>query len=134
MDLLQTQIESLKSEGVADDEIARLLGVEVAAVKAATGGDVSGREIAEMLGIVKMLARDEGQAGVVRLRAATYIVDEHKGRNDKRVGAADIGNLTIAEMNRMLRQSQQALFEGLTEPAVIREIASAPQVLDVTPK
>lgn len=128
-DLAVEQILALKSEGLADEDIARELGLEVTVVKGVTGSKASEIEVEEMLGIIKGLARDEGTTGFVRLNAAKYIVDEHKGRNDKKSGVVvNLGSLNIAQMNEYLSAARKNAWEGLDAAAPVLEIESAPRI------
>jgi DNA-binding CsgD family transcriptional regulator len=132
-DLVEEQILALRNEGMEEKEIAATLGVDELLVKSVTGSSATEREIREMMAVVRGLARDENAGGFVRLKAATWIVDEHKGRNDKKNGVVvNLGALNLAAMNDLIKRARSEAFAGLEEPAPTLDIESAPQkVIDV---
>ncbi len=118
MDIGSELVALYEISGLAVDEIAGLMEMDVSVVRLALQGgsslyrarvengrecDVSREEAREMMGVVKNLARGAGDAPpAVQLKAAIYAIDEHHGRNDKRVEAKNTANMNFIQINNHL--------------------------------
>jgi hypothetical protein len=115
--LLATAISAMSAEGESAEDIASALGLEEATVRVARGELSDEDMIKRMRSIVVELAEApvEAVGGATKLKAAQWMHDELKGRNDVKAGiTVNIGDLNIAEMNSALRLARQRAFEGLT--------------------
>lgn len=117
-DLTLNQIQALLREGLTADEVAEQLGLEPALVAAlgeksegasrarvTVGADVA----AEMLEGIVDLAR-HAESEIIRMRARQYVVDDFKGRLDKRDAGVNV-NINIAEINDGLKRSRARILD-----------------------
>lgn len=85
-DAFRNQIRALLAQGHGTDVIAEALNVDLTVVQA-VAGELSDGDRADMIGVLKSIAFDRAAPAGARARAATYLIDEHSGRNDKNAGA-----------------------------------------------
>lgn len=115
--LLATAIGAMSAEGESAGDIAAALGLEEATVRVARGELSDADLLKRMRGIVVELAEApvEIVGGATKLKAAQWMYDELKGRNDAKTGLMiSAGDLNIAELNNELRRARARALEGLT--------------------
>ena len=127
-------IAAYENTKMSADEIADSLGMDLLAVKTIlsmesakyrkdTKEDVTEEELDEMFGVVKDIARSgltRVQQPGVALRAATFLINEKKGRNDPRnllKGLVGSG-ITITMINDRLAGMKQAKARTLSLTAL----------------
>jgi hypothetical protein len=143
MTALEIQIVAdYEQNGTSPEVIAADTGFELAAVKATLGqfsakfretekltlGTPAGHtvlvspdELLEFQEIVKHLARC-GETDSIRLKAASRLVDEGKGRLDRKKALSSVKrdvNVNIIQFNESLRAARQKMQEAIVE---IKEI------------
>lgn len=130
-----TQIVSAyEKSGLSPEDIADSLDMDVIAVKTIlslesskyrkdTHEDVSDEETTEMFNIVKDIARStltRVQHPGVALKAATFLIDEKKGRNDPKgfLKAMSRSGISITMINNRLEGMKQAKARTLDQKAI----------------
>ena len=85
-DAFRNQIRSLLAQVHSTTVIAEALSADLTIVQA-VAGELSDGDRADMIGVLKSIAFDRAAPAGARARAATFLIDEHSGRNDKNAGA-----------------------------------------------
>lgn len=136
----ETLITHYEVNGLSVEEIALALEMDEGVVRLALQGgsalykarvesnrelDVSREEAAEMMGIVKNLARGRDDAcAAVRLKAAIYANEEYHGRNDSKSKAGgSTFHTSILTLNQHLQRVRAARGIATGKPAAQESIA-----------
>jgi hypothetical protein len=147
-------VTSYEQLGMTPEQIAEDQSLDVAAIKAILIGQsatyrktVSGGEAEELFNKHDMKAATEvmrncmlAEDGHLAFRAARFVIDEVKGRNDARVSIPIDQTFDALELNRRLLAARQALQKGreqkvLQRPEAQRQLSQSMSVkiIDVEP-
>ena len=102
-DAYKHQIASLISQGHSTHAIAEALECPLEVVRA-VAGECGEAEVADMMGVLKSVAADRASPAAARVKAATYVINEARGRNDRAGAFLDV--VPVVELATRLMASR----------------------------
>jgi len=113
------QIESLIATGYGAEAIAEALEIDPAIVRS-VAGEATAQDAADMMIVLKNIALDRGNNAGVRVKAATYVHEEAKGRNEKKAAHAAASIAPVLELAKQLSE-----LRARTLPAKARRVGGS---------
>jgi hypothetical protein len=113
------QIESLVATGYGAEAIAEALEIDPAIVRS-VAGEATEQDAADMMIVLKNIALDRGNNAGVRVKAATYVHEEAKGRNEKKAATSAAAMMPVLELAKQLSE-----LRARTLPAKARRVGGS---------
>lgn len=113
------QIEALVAFGHGAEAIAEALEIDPAIVRS-VAGTATEQDAADMMIVLKGIAQDKGANAGVRVKAATYVHEEAKGRNEKKAVNGAAAMMPVLELAKQLSE-----LRARTLPAKARRVGGS---------
>ena len=113
------QIEALVALGHGAEAIAEALEIDPAIVRS-VAGTATEQDAADMMIVLKGIAQDKSANAGVRVKAATYVHEEAKGRNEKKAVSGAAAMMPVLELAKQLSE-----LRARTLPAKARRVGGS---------